>query len=206
VVIPSDPSVQGPDETLLRHGVYKVDEDDQINIAGDFFADVLPDGDVTVAVEHIQFDQPVTLREDTFLLHMLWDLGQVDQLGPERAYDNPHNHHLSDPFRDFDSFFGPGLPFVDNPVPNYVVGDVTPDVTYHAANEISVSVTFPYALMQHLQDDGAGVPEGLPGPGGFLEPFHFHMEYLVVPEPHAGALLACGALVGLLPRRRSTGC
>lgn len=204
-------SAQGPDETLMRHGWYKMTPANVLNFGEDFFpASTTPSavsaidvgGNITLSVQNIQFDRPVSVIENTFLLHVLWDTNQVDQLGPGRAYANPHNHHLPPGFRDFDDFFGPLLPFVDLPVPNYATlsEGLSPVFTFNGPDSLNVSFTFPYSLLQHLQDDGQGVPEGLPGPGGFLEPFHFHMEYLVAPEPHAGLLLLAGG--GLMwPRR-----
>lgn len=194
-----NPQAQTANESLMRHGVYKIDANDNPNRASDFFANVDVNGNVTYSVENIKFDQPVTVIPETFLLHVLFDNDQIDSLGPQRAYTTPHNHYLAENFRDFDSFFGVGLPFTDAPTPNYIENAVTPVIEQIAADEISVSVTFPYALLQHLQDDGQGVPGNQPGPGGFLEPFHFHMEYLVTPEPTTALLLLSA---GLLLRRR----
>jgi len=201
-VIPNDPSVQAPNETLMRHGVYKFDASNQTNPQGEFFPGIDPDGDVTLKIEGVTFDRPVQVRENTFLLHELWDIDQVDMLGVDdqgqpRAYNLPNNHHTVSGFRDLNSFFLGSPPvFSNNPV-NYVVGDINPKVTHQAPNVIDVALTFPYRLLMHLEDDGMGIPNGvdLPAPGGFLEPWHLHLEYLVVPEPGSLALLATGLLV-----------
>lgn len=203
-------SAQGANETLMRHGWYKMGPSNVLNFGEEFFpASTTPstvsaidvNGNVTLSVQNVQFDRPVSVIENTFLLHVLWDINQVDGLGVGRGYASPHNHHIPTGFRDFNDFFGPLRPFLNDPVPNYATlsAGLAPVFTFNAPDSLNVSFTFPYAMLRHFQDDGMGVPAGLPGPGGFLEPFHFHMEYLVVPEPHAGLLLLTG---GWLVRRR----
>lgn len=201
-VIPLDPAVQAPNETLMRHGVYKFSAASQINVGDDFFTDIDVEGNVTFSVENVTFDRPVQVRMNTLLFHTLWDIDQVDMLGFDEhghphAYNAHHNAHLVSGFRNFSSFFLGGSPvFVSSP-PNYALGDITPIVTHDAPNVINVSITFPYRLLTHLEDMGMGVPAGsnLPAPGGFLEPWHFHLEYLVVPEPGAAMLFAGGLLL-----------
>ncbi|MCA9253079.1 MAG: PEP-CTERM sorting domain-containing protein [Phycisphaerae bacterium] len=196
-------TAQGSNETLMRHGFYKFGSSG-FNIAGDFFPDIAPGSDVTIAIENVQFDRPVQVQEDTALLHILWDLDQVDSLGLNdqnlpRSYVNPNNHHTVTNFRDVAEFQSQNV-FLENPVPNYNLGDIVPVFSQPQPDTVSVSLTFPYELLHHFEDDGLGVPAGLPGPGGFLEPFHLHLEYLVVPEPSAGLLLAMGAMI--IRRRR----
>ncbi len=190
-------SAQGADETLMRHGFYKYDSSG-LNIADDFFPDMAPGSDITIAINNIEFDRPVQVQTDTALLHILWNIDQVDSLGLNaqnlpRAYLYGNNHHTVADFRDVPDFLNENV-FHDNPVPNYNLGDIEPVFTQSQPNTISVSLTFPYEIFRHLEDDGLGVPNGLPGPAGFLEPFHLHLEYLVVPEPSAGMLLAIGAI------------
>ncbi len=196
-------SAQGADETLMRHGFYKFGSSG-FNIAADFFQDMTPGSDITIAIENVQFDRPVQIQEDTALLHILWDIDQVDSLGLNgenlpRSYVNPNNHHTVANLRDVAEFQNQNV-FRENPEPNYVIGDIAPSFWQPQPDVVSVSLTFPYEMFRHSEDDGLGVPAGLPGPGGFLEPFHFHLEYLVVPEPSAGLLLAVGGLV--IRRRR----
>ncbi len=193
-------SAQGANETLMRHGYYKYDSNG-LNIGDEFFPDLVPGGDVTIAIQNIQFDRPVQVQEDTALLHVLWNIDQVDSLGLNnqnlpRAYMNPNNHHTVGNFRNVAEFQSNNI-FLDNPIPNYNIGDIVPVFTQEAPDTISVNLTFPYELLRHFEDDGLGVPSGLPGPGGFLEPFHFHLEYLVVPEPSVGLLMALGAVAVL---------
>jgi hypothetical protein len=196
-------SAQAANETLMRHGYYKYDSNG-FNIAGDFFPDLVPGSDIILAINNITFDRPVQVQTDTALLHVLWDIDQVDALGLNdqdlpRSYVHGNNHHTVSNFRDVPNFLNENV-FRDIPVPNYNIGDIAPVFTQLQPNVISVSLTFPYEILRHSEDDGLGVPSGLPGPGGFLEPFHLHLEYLVVPEPSAGLILAFGA-IALIKRR-----
>jgi len=208
-VIPLDPAAQAPNETLMRHGIYKFNASNQINVGDEFLPQVDVEGNITFTIENITFDRPVQVRQNTFLLHALWDIDQVDMLGVDdhghsHAYNSHHNAHLVSGFRNFSSFFLGGSPvFVSSPA-NFALGVINPTVTHDAPNIIDVSITFPYRMLTNLEDMGMGVPDGmgLPAPGGFLEPWHFHLEYLVVPEPAALTLLAGGAGLMLLRRRR----
>ncbi|MCP4246080.1 MAG: PEP-CTERM sorting domain-containing protein [bacterium] len=193
--------VIGPDEAAVTHAFFKND------ITGDYFPDLLPGGAVTLDFDNITFDQPVNIVTDTILVHVLWDIDQIDNaLGPEgRNYVNHHNHHTAAPtFRDFDDFFSPVFVFTNFPVPNYVLGDISPTVVGDGTDTLDISLTLPYALFQNLEDDGQGTPPGFPAPQGFLEPFHFHLEYLVapVPEPATLSLLVFGGLAVMRRTKR----
>jgi hypothetical protein len=209
-VLGEAPTAQAANETLMRHGFYKAGVNDQLNKGDEFFTGIDTEGNITLEVTGITFDRPVKVREDTFLLHMLWDGGQVDGWGLDGDLNarlfHTNNHHLVSGFRDFSDFFlGSNPVFKTNP-DNYIAGTIAPVVTQTAPNIIDVSLTFPYRLLTHLEDDGMGPPANppLPAPGGFLEPFHFHLEYLVVPEPGAGALLAATTvLISRRSRRRT---
>lgn len=209
--IANDPSVQAPDETLMRHGLYKSVNDGQVNPNEDFFAGIDVDGNVTIKIEDVTFDRPVKVDESTFLMHSLWNADQLDNwgldgMGNARLF-HMNNHNTVDNFRDESSFFLGADPIFKTNPNNYAIGTIAPTVTYTGPNQFDVEITFPYSLLAHLEDDGLGPPANpfgpVPSPGGFLEPFHLHLEYIVqpVPEPGTLALLACGGTF-LLRRRR----
>jgi hypothetical protein len=93
------------------------------------------------------------------------------------------------------------LPFFNNPANyNFMPAEISPIFTQNAPDTISVTFRFPYMMLEHLENNGAMAPDGLPAPAGFLEPFHIHMEYLVAPEPASGLVMLAG--MALLRRRR----
>jgi hypothetical protein len=181
--------VLGPDESLVTHAFFK-NVPGQMNDA--FFSDIVEDGDVTFTVEGIEFNRPVSVVEDTFLMHLLWNGDQADRLNP--PYINVHNHHTgSASFRDEADFLAGGI-FSEFPS-NTTFGTVSPVFEQIDPNTLGFSITIPYSMLRHLEDQGQSVPDGLPAPQGFLEPFHLHFEYVVTPEPGTLALLLGAVLV-----------
>jgi len=189
---PAYAHIIGPDETLLAHTFFK------INNGNDYFPGIVAGSDLTVTVNNIRFAGPVTVVPSTFLFHTLWIDTQVDQL--DHPYHHLHNLHTASPFRDSADFFDGGL-FSDFPEPNYTLANVSPMFTGNGTDTLGFSITIPYDPLRNLADEGHGhPPHGLPAPHGFLEPFHFHVEYVVTPEPATFFLLAP---VLLLFRRRN---
>lgn len=200
---PLVPGGIGPDESLLAHAFFKTP-----NHANDFFNDIAPNQSLTFSVQNMQFANPVFLQTDTVMMHKLWDVDQLDAVDIANSpflHLQAHNHNTqTDPFRNFADFF-PGV-FSDFP-PNYELGTLPAlQVTGNGTTNLGFSVTFPYEIFRHQEEDPQNpltIPGGLPAPYGFLEPFHFHLELVVseVPEPATLALLlAAGPL--LLRRRR----
>ncbi len=188
--------VLGGDETLVTHAFFKNVPTD---IGQDFFPDLVEGGGITIEVGSIEFATPATIDPSTMMLHALWNPEQADQLG--NPYINLHNHHTqTDPFRDSNDFLAGGI-FSTFPVANFTLGDLGATVTGNGTTSLALSVTIPYTMLQNLEELGQVVPPGLPAPQGFLEPFHFHIEYAVTPEPSTLALL----ILALLPRRRRPG-
>ncbi len=135
---------------------------------------------ITVEVSEMTFDTNVELQTDTLMLHILWDIDQMDQL--PHPYHHAHNQHTAeDPFRDYAHFF-PNI-FSDNPR-NYTLAGLTEmgsvEVEGNGTNVLTLRVSFPYHIYKNLEEEhGQVVPEPLPAPFGFLEPWHFHLEYAV---------------------------
>ncbi len=165
--------VVGAHESLITHAFFKSDIDT------DYFPGLVSGGALNLEFSTIQFDRPVTVDRSTAMLHVLWNADQVDVL--DNFYIHLSNHHtLTDPFRDFGDFFG--LLFFELPSPNFAIeqSDIVWTISGEGTDVLDVSVTFPYARLQSLEEQGQPVPVGLPAPHGFLEPFHFHVEYIVV--------------------------
>lgn len=177
---PSLPPVFRPNDSLVTHALFKTDNNT------DFFPDYAGglEGDITVTVENIRFEKPVVLLRDTLMLHAKWTAEQADEVFflTDEIYVSLDNHHTAaDPYRDFDTF--EARVFFDFPVPNYILDDtdVQWTITGDRTDTLSLSVTFPYALLKNLEATVEIPPSSLPTPLGFLEPFHFHIEYCVAP-------------------------
>lgn len=193
---PSLPDVFRPGESLVTHAFFKIDD----NL--DFFTGYTggTSGNISVTIDNIRFSEPVTIVEDTMMLHAKWRAEQTDLL--DEIYVHIDNHHtVADTFRDFDTFSM--RIFFDQPTPNYVLNDsnLQWSVTGNGTDTLSLSFNFPYDMLKNLEEMGQTIPSELPAPLGFLEPFHFHIEYVVVPEP-ATLLLMLPAALAVLRRRR----
>ncbi len=169
------------DESMITHAFFK---NVPADIAEVFFPDLIPGGSLTITVGPINFAEPVRIDETTLMLHALWSGDQADLL--PSLYINLHNHHTqSVDFRDLDDFLAGGV-FSNFPVPNYVLGDLAPVIAGNGTTSLNLSLTIPYDMLENLEETGQTVPAGLPAPQGFLEPFHFHIEYTVAPAPVTG--------------------
>lgn len=189
---PQFANVYHADETIITNAFFKK----LGNESADFFPGITEHGDITVNITAQQFDRPVTVDTDTLLLHVLWN-DQADQLDP--PYHHLHNvHTYSANFREVEEFHQAGE-FAEHPVQNFVLADkhIQWTIAGEGTDTLSVSATFPYHLLKSLEEEaghgGHTVPHGLPAPHGFLEPFHFHIEYAVTPEPGTVVLLVLGA-------------
>ncbi len=204
------PGAIGPDESLLTHAFFK-----PAPFTTNFFQDIAPGADVTLTVQNIQFAEPVFVQTDTVLLHRLWDADQLDAVDLANQpffHHHAHNHPTSDPFRDFDLFFPPNAQVFHDHPPDYEIGALSGanalQVFGDGTGTIGFSITVPYDSFQHIEEDPDNpldIPAGLPAPYGFLEPFHFHVEFVVsqVPEPAAiGPLVFCA--VWLTSRRKKS--
>lgn len=191
-------------ESLVTNAFFK------INNNGDYFPGLEHHGDVTIRVDNMTFSEPVFVQENTFMFHTFWLSSQVDQFPPAETYLNIHNHHTAAVnFRNLDLFESSGV-FAHSGGghhhggENAGFGDVHPIITGDgtAGSPLSIELTVPYHLFANLEQMNQAVPPGLPGPQGFLEPFHFHMEYVVVPEPATLGLLGVTSLFMVLRRRK----
>jgi len=185
----------GPNESLIAHAFFKLENDNP------FFPDIVDNGTVMVDFADIQFDQPVNIDPSTIMMHTLWADPQVSQLS--NPYFQVHDHFTQEPsFRNFDDFSDANV-FVDFPVANFVLDSDQFDVAINGngTDTLDLTLTFEYDILRNLEETGQTVPVNLPAPQGFLEPFHFHLEYVVTPEPTSLALLLPAALVAWRPRR-----
>lgn len=195
---PAHQNVLRDGESLVSNAFFKADNNQE------FFPGLIQDGNVTVSIDNIRFAEPVQLVEDTLLFHVKWN-DQVNELDPSFIQTDDH-HTFADSFRDLTDFQQVGL-FSSFPTPNYVLGNDAIGWTIHGdgTDTLSIEAVIPYAVFRNLEEalEPRDVPPGLPAPQGFLEPFHFHIEYAVVPEPGTLGLLSMGGLWLMQRRSRS---
>ncbi len=189
--------VIGENESLITNAFFKNVPNGQVG--DEFFPGLVQDGNITISIQDITFDGPVHLDPSTLMLHVLFFPDQFDQVHP---LGHHHNHHTqTDPFRDIDDFLLGGI-FSTDPL-DHLLADINPTISGNGTNTLGVSLTFPYSILQSLEGPAA-VPGGLPAPQGFLEPFHFHLEYVVTPEPASAMLVALGGALAFSRRSRRT--
>ncbi len=188
-------------ESLLTHALFKPPSH-----TTDLFPDIVDNGSVTLEVRNIHLTEPGFVQRDTVMLHKMWDADQVDIL--PNFYVNIHNYDGGpDAVRDFDDFF-PML-FTDFPAPNYdmnaLSGSSEIEIFGDGTDMLGFRITVPYDRFRNFEDVDQEVPAGLPAPFGFLEPFHFHVEFAVsnVPEPATAIMLLLGSTLVLSRRKRA---
>ena len=184
-----------PGESLISHAFFKQDN------GADYFPGLVNGSDITIS-STTNYSSPVQIVDDTVMFHVRWN-DQSDMLDP--AYFNGDNHYtLTNSFRDLDSFLATGS-FANLPVQTYILGSpvVQWNISGNGTDTITVDATFPYDALRNFEEDPNNPrdPMGLPAPGGFLEPFHFHIEFAVMPEPTVLAMLAGAAGLAVLRRR-----
>lgn len=192
---PQYADVLGPNESLISHAFFKLEN------GNPFFPTVVDNGILSVEISGIEFDQPVTVDPNTIMFHTLYLSQQVEQLGD--PYVQLHNHFTSEStFRDMTDFEETNV-FTNFPASNVVLDSDQFDVVVdgNGTNTLDITLTFEYDILRHLEETGQAPPPLLPAPQGFLEPFHYHLEYVVTPEPATFLLLIPGALA-IVRRRR----
>ncbi len=191
------PSVLGADESLISHNFFKA------NIANDYFPGIVQGGNVTFDIANIKFAEPVRVDRDTMIFHLFWATAQSEQL--DHFYHHVHNLHTLTPTLRDEHEFHKAHELIDPP--HHVFGDMAPYISVlgDGTDTLRLMAAIPYdEFFKHLDEMGQIVPPGLPAPHGFLEPFHFHFEYVVsaVPEPASLSMLLVGGLLTARVRRR----
>ncbi len=153
---------------IVRVGFYKVDN------AVPFFADIENDARVTVVLRNITLNQAVLPNPGSVLQHIKFT--PEDIANCSLAPDQEQQYNTADPtdtlggiITDRNGRLGAmgGTRKTD--------GEVT--FTVEPDGSITMKAVFPYALLRHVRD-----PWLRTIPGTFFEPYHFHIEYEILPE------------------------
>lgn len=167
-----------PDGAIVRVGFYKSD------VTRPFFRNLANDATITVEVKGVKFNQPVLPHERTAMQHLKYTLADVAACGLDETAMDQYNTTVPE-----DTMFGKITP--ENARPGGLDGKSkgSGSVTLKREEDgtISMHAEIPYALFRHCRD-----PWLRTAPGSFFEPYHFHIEFEVLPEEIAKEIEATG--------------
>ncbi|MDX9911385.1 MAG: hypothetical protein RBS39_06110 [Phycisphaerales bacterium] len=181
-----------PRGAIVRVGFYKVDA------GAPFFAGMKNGGDLEIELSNVRFNQPVTPREESVLQHLKYTGAEAEACG--LSSENVDFFNTSDPKDDLRGKIPHELARfgwieTDDAGPALASDAKAPRGHVSIATErdgtLTLRVRIPYALLRHARD-----PWKSTVPGTFFEPYHFHVEFEVLPEgaaPEADAGPRAGA-------------
>lgn len=166
-----------PNGAIVKLGFYKVDS------AKWLFEDIAPGGSVTIGISGVKFKRPAEPRPATLVHHAKFD-DPNSLLGCVASAAAATRDNLIDLFNTAD-----GADTLNGKITKRngrlgvlkvggEPGSEEGSARFRVEEDgtISASVTIPYAMFKHPDD-----PWLRSGPGDFAEPFHFHIEFEVVP-------------------------
>lgn len=167
-----------PRGAIVKVGFYKIDGGKWL------FEDIAPGGAVTIEVSGVRFNRPSTPRPATLVHHAKFDdpnslLGCVASAAAATRDNLVDLFNTADPADTLNGRIKPrngrlGVLRVDGAAGSEGEGSARFNVEDDGT--ITAIVTIPYALFKHPDD-----PWLRSTPGDFVEPFHFHLEFEVVP-------------------------
>lgn len=187
---------------ILRVGFYKKDTSKL------FFEDIREGSSVTVTMTGIRFIMPGAPDPQTIVQHLKYTLEDVEECGltgeamdqyntqcptdTMRGKITPENARLGSlngtpgdepaPAAEASSPAGEADEAPDRPASEKAQAQRAPfpegeaDVWLEEDGSVSMRATIPYALFRHVRD-----PWMRTDPGGFFEPYHFHVEFEAIP-------------------------
>ncbi len=171
-----------PGGAIVKVGFYKIDGERWL------FEEIAPGGAVTIRVSGVRFNRPGTPRAETLVHHAKFD-DPNSLLGCVASAAAATRDNLVDLFNtaDEDDTLNGRITARNGRLGVLRVGGERSEGKGSAVfdveedGSISATVTIPYALFKHPDD-----PWLRSNPGDFAEPFHFHIEFEVVPADGAG--------------------
>ena len=171
-----------PGGAIVKVGFYKIDGERWL------FEEIAPGGEVTIRVSGVRFNRPGVPRAETLVHHAKFD-DPNSLLGCASSAAAAARDNLVDLFNtpDADDTLNGritarngrlGVLRVDGAASE---GEGSAVFKVEDDGSISATVTIPYALFKHPDD-----PWLRSNPGDFAEPFHFHIEFEVVPADRVG--------------------
>jgi hypothetical protein len=177
-----------PGGAIVKVGFYKIDGKKWL------FEDIAPGGAVTIEISGVKFNRPGTPRPATLVHHAKFD-DPNSLLGCVASAAAATRDNLVDLFNTADASdtlngritARNGRLGVIRIEGEGSESEGSAKFTVEADGTISATVTIPYALFKHPDD-----PWLRSTPGDFAEPFHFHLEFEVVPNDGAGKAAGAG--------------
>lgn len=162
-----------PDGAIVRLGLFKHDPDLL------FFPDIANDSSIAIDLTNIAFNQPAWPEIDTLVQRLQYKADEVEACGLTVDQTEMFNVASLD-----DTMGGAILPSQVRfaCLDGSEAGEARVSLTVEADGSISMHAEIPYALLRHKGD-----PWSLVVPGTFFEPFHFDLEYEVLPQAIAEA-------------------
>ena len=162
-----------PDGLVIRVGFYKRDN----NVL--FFDGIGSDGVLEIELSNVLANIPDRPIEQTVLQHLQYTREDVEACGLGREGQDQFNtlhpdENLLGQLTETNARFGAlsGEIEADDDTP---VGEI--EFIREEDGTLTMKAKVPYPLLRHLRD-----PWVRPEPGLFLEPYHFHIEFELLPE------------------------
>lgn len=161
------------DGAIIRVGFYKSDNTELL------FKGLAEDSVVTVTLTGVKFNQAVLPNEGTVLQHLKYTKADVEACGLGESDMDQYNTESADDtmggiITEENARLG-GLDGSDEDS-----GHVS--VTVEKDGTVSLKAEIPYEMFRHVRD-----PWLRTTPGSFFEPYHFHIEFEILPEAIAPA-------------------
>jgi hypothetical protein len=157
-----------PQGAIVRVGFYKVDN------AVPFFADLKDNAPITIELRNITLNQSVLPNPSSVLQHIKYT--PEDIANCSLAPDQTQQYNTASPTDTLG-----GIITARNgrlgAMGGTRKGDGKVTFTVEPDGSITMKAVFPYALLRHVRD-----PWLRTTPGTFFEPYHFHIEYEILPE------------------------
>lgn len=162
-----------PDGAIVRVGLFKADRERL------FFRDIANGSDIRIELRNVGFNQPAVPDPETLVHRLEYKAEDVEACG--LTEDQAEMFNLASPDDDMGGVILPQQARFAS-LDGSTDGEADVDIVLEADGTVSMSAVVPYRLLRHKGD-----PWGLEVPGTFFEPFHFDLEFEVLPEAIAAA-------------------
>lgn len=158
-----------PSGAVVRTGFYKIDN------ARPFFGGITEETEITVVYRGLRFNQPVGVHAASIVQHLKYDRGEMQACG--LPGDAREQFNLVSPTDTLNERVKPGIDTRLGVLDGSADASGSGDLRVEDDGSVTMTLTFRYPVLRNLRD-----PWKSDLPGTFLEPYHFHVEFEVLPE------------------------